>query len=61
MSIKDMFLTYVELQRSATDILVAHGPENIKTVQAFFNANQQKRKVLDAIEDIEWRMEGLQK
>lgn len=61
MSIKEMFLKYVESQRSAIDQLMILGPDDPRTVAAFDRANRLKRRVLDEIEDIEWRMGGLEK
>lgn len=52
MAIKEMFLNYVELQRNARSILLAYGPEDQRTIEAYEKANNQKRKVLNKIEEL---------
>ena len=61
MSIKEMFLVYVELQRNANATRDAHGIESEVTKIAYDKANKQKQKVLDEIEDLEYRMKSLEK
>lgn len=53
MPLKEKFLSYVELQRSANDMRVAKGPDDPTTVDAYMRANQVKREVLDIIEKLE--------
>lgn len=53
MSIKEMFLAYVELQRNANDIRSVKGFDHPDTHAAYEKANKQKRKVLTAIEGLE--------
>lgn len=61
MSIKEMFLVYVELQRNANATRDAHGIGSEVTRIAYDRANKQKQKVLDEIEDLEYRMKSLEK
>lgn len=61
MAIKEKFLTYVELQRSANDFRTAFGIDDLRTVEAYQKANLLKREVLTAIEDIEYRIVSLEK
>lgn len=61
MSLKDRFLIYVELQRNARSILLAYGPDDSRVIAAYEKANEQKRKVLTEIEELEYRMESLEK
>lgn len=61
MSIKDRFLKYVELQRNANDYRIAHGASDIRTVEAYQKANEVKRTVLSEIEELEYRIESLEK
>lgn len=61
MSIKEMFLVYVELQRNANATRDARGIESEVTKIAYDKANKQKQKVLDEIEDLEYRMKSLEK
>lgn len=53
MSLKNKFLRYVELQRSANDIRMTHGIDDPKTVDAYMKANEAKRNVLKMIEELE--------
>jgi hypothetical protein len=61
MGLKEKFLSYVEMQRSANDYRNAHGSDDIRTVEAYQRANDTKRQVLDMIENIEYRIESLEK
>ena len=61
MALKEKFLIYVEMQRGANVTRDAHGPDDPLTVDAYQKANQVKREVLSAIEDLEYRMESLEK
>jgi hypothetical protein len=53
MPLKEIFLSYVERQRSANATKEAYGPDDPKTVEAYQEANAYKRKVLDMIEQVE--------
>ena len=53
MALKELFLSYVEQQRSANATREAHGPDDPRTVDAYQNANDKKRQVLNAIEALE--------
>lgn len=61
MPIKERFLVYVELQRNANSMRMSYGSDDPRTVDAYQKANQVKREVADAIEDLEYRMESLEK
>lgn len=61
MSLKEKFLTYVEMQRSARNYREVHGVDNPKTVDAYQRANQVKREVINMIDELEYRMESLEK
>ena len=50
MPLKEKFLSYVEMQRSANDCKDAYGIESEKTKEAYEKANQLKREILDALE-----------
>jgi hypothetical protein len=53
MPLKELFLNYVERQRSANAAKEAYGIDDDKTVKAYDEANVYKRKVLDMIEEVE--------
>lgn len=53
MALKEKFLSYVELQRSANDYCNNLGSDDPKTVDAYMKANEVKRQVLKMIEEIE--------
>jgi hypothetical protein len=53
MTLKDAFLVYVEKQRNANFIRDANGTDHPNTHQAYAEANEYKRIVLDMIEEIE--------
>ena len=55
MPLKEIFLSYVERQRSANSIKEVYGPNDPKTVDAYQEANAYKRKVLELIEELEVR------
>ena len=61
MSLKEKFLMYAELQRSANSYKEAFGPDDPKTVDAYQKANEVKRNVLIDIEELEYRIESLEK
>lgn len=52
MPLKELFLNYVERQRSANAAKDAFGVDDPKTKDAYEEANVYKRKVLDAIEEV---------
>jgi hypothetical protein len=53
MLLKSAFLLYVEKQRSANWTRDQKGSEHPETYQAYSDANDHKRLVLDMIENIE--------
>ena len=53
MSVKERFLSYVEMQRSARQMREARGPNDPITIDAYQAANQVKREVLNLIEELE--------
>ena len=53
MGLKEKFITYCELQRSARDYRERLGAENRSTVEAYAKANAAKREVLRMIEELE--------
>ena len=53
MPLKELFLNYVERQRSANATKDAFGIDDPKTKKAYEEANAYKRKVLDMIEEVE--------
>ena len=53
MPLKEKFLSYVEKQRSANATRETKGPNDPATVDAYQEANQLKREVLNLIEQIE--------
>lgn len=53
MPLKEVFLSYVERQRSANAAKDAHGIDDKRTLEAYEEANAYKRKVLDMIEEVE--------
>jgi hypothetical protein len=56
MSLKEKFLMYAELQRSANSYKDAFGPDDPKTVDAYQRANEMKRLVMNEIEELEGRV-----
>lgn len=61
MPLKEKFLSYVEMQRSANDHKIAHGPDDIRTVEAYQKANELKRNFINQLEELEYRIEKLEK
>jgi hypothetical protein len=61
MPIKERFLSYVELQRAANATREAYGPDDQRTIQAYVKANVMKRRVMNEIEELEFRMQRLEK
>lgn len=53
MPLKELFLNYVERQRSANATKDIYGSDDPKTAKAYEEANIYKRKVLDMIEEVE--------
>lgn len=60
MAIKEKFLKYVELQRSANEYRMRLGTDDIATVDAYQRANEVKREVLSEIEEMEYRIKSLE-
>ena len=61
MPIKERFLSYVELQRAANFARDAYGPDDQRTIEAYDKANVMKRRVMNEIEELEFRMQSLEK
>ena len=53
MGLKEKFITYCELQRSARDYRERLGVDDKQTIEAYYKANAAKREVLDMIEELE--------
>jgi hypothetical protein len=53
MALKELFLSYVERQRNANSIKEAFGTDDPRTIDAYQDANEYKRRVLTLIEEIE--------
>ena len=53
MPLKEVFLNYVERQRGANHAKEIHGPDSKITKEAYEQANDYKRQMLDMIEEIE--------
>jgi len=53
MPVKEKFLSYVELQRTAYEYRNVYGPNDPRTVKVYEKANEKKREVLEAIEILE--------
>lgn len=53
MGLKEKFITYCELQRSARNYRERLGSENKQTIEAYDKANAAKREVLNMIEQLE--------
>lgn len=61
MPLKEKFLSFVELHRSVNATREAYGPDDPRTVDAYQNLNQKKNEIAEAIEELEYRMESLEK
>ena len=61
MAVKEKFLSYVEMQKSARNYREVYGSDDPRTVDAYQKANHVKREVLSAIEELEYRIESLEK
>jgi len=55
MSLKEKFLQFAELRRSANSHREAYGSDDPKTVDAYQKANKMKRLVMNEIEELEGR------
>lgn len=53
MSIKSLFLKYVELQQCANDYKMSSGAHNQSTIDAYTKANAVKREILLELEKLE--------
>lgn len=53
MTLKALFIQYVEKQRAANEYKTTLGTDDIRTVDEYQEANDLKRKILIAIEKIE--------
>ena len=53
MGLKEQFLMYVELQRSANESKIINGPNHESTHSAYDKANKVKREILNVIEELE--------
>ena len=51
--IRDKFLIFVELQRTAEEYVRQYGRLDRKTIEAFENANALKREILTQLDAIE--------
>jgi hypothetical protein len=56
MPLKEKFLQFAELQRSANSYREAYGSDDPKTVDAYQRANEMKRLVMNEIEELEGRV-----
>lgn len=61
MPLKEKFLSYVEMQRSANAAKEAFGFGDPRTRTAYEKANEMKKKVMNDIEELEYRMASLEK
>lgn len=61
MALKDKFLSFVEMHRNANSIREAYGADDPRTVDAYQNLNLRKREIAEAIDELEHRMESLEK
>lgn len=53
MSIKALFLSYVEHQRTANDFKTVKGFNHPSTVEAYDKANRLKRMILEQLDELE--------
>lgn len=56
MPLKEKFLRFAELQRSANSYKEAYGYDDPKTVDAYQRANEMKRLVMNEIDELEGRV-----
>ena len=61
MPLKEMFVSYVNMQRDANEFKSAFGVNDRRTKDAYARAKAQKEKVLREIEELEYRIESLEK
>ena len=61
MGLKEKFLSYAETQRSARQTRETYGPDDPRTVDSYMKANELKREVLNMIDEVEHRIESLEK
>ena len=61
MPLKEKFLSFVEMHRNANSIRETYGPDDPRTVDAYQNLNLRKREIAEAIDELEYRMESLEK
>lgn len=55
MSLKNLFLKYVETQRAANECKTVNGPESKLTIAEYDKANKLKREILNMMEAYENR------
>ena len=60
MPLKEMFVSYVNLQRNANEMKMSFGVEDRRTKESYALAKSQKDKVLREIEELEHRIESLE-
>lgn len=53
MSIKTLFLSYVEHQRTANDTKAVKGFNHPSTIEAYEKANKLKRMILEQLDELE--------
>lgn len=61
MALKDKFLSFVEMHRSANATKEAYGPDDPRTVDAYQNLNLRKREIAEAIDELEYFKEYFMK
>lgn len=61
MSLKSLFLIYVELQRSADFAKSVYGTNHTETRNAYEQANEIKLKFIHELDELEHRIESLEK
>jgi hypothetical protein len=61
MSLKSLFLIYVELQRSADVAKSVYGTSHNHTKEAYERANEIKLKFISELDELEYRIESLEK
>lgn len=61
MSLKSLFLVYVELQLSADVARSIYGTDHRNTKEAYERANEIKQKFMSELDELEYRIESLEK
>lgn len=61
MSLKSLFLIYVELQQSADFAKSIYGTDSKNTKEAYERANEIKLKFMKELDELEYRIESLEK